>query len=145
MSETTIFPIPNAYNHGFAVLIFSSDKSFVDHHRTILLSIGFVSITVAELEEALAILRLTAIDLVIVDRDAGVQETVQVLERARDGWCSIPVLVVSQVFDAELQRLAMELGAAGYLDHPAFQDDVVRALLPNRSRTGTSMWGPQQN
>lgn len=146
MSETTPrFPIPNAYNPGFDVLIFSRDTSFVDHHRTILLSVGFVPIPAATLEEALAILRMTVIDLVIVDEETGVPETVRILERAKDGWRSIPVLVVSQGYDAELQRLAMEMGAAGYLDHPAFQDDVVRALLPNRDHTGASLWGPQEN
>lgn len=146
MSEMTArFPVPNTYNPGFDVLIFSGTKPFIDHHRTILLSVGFVPITANTLEAALAILRMTVIDLVIVDEATGVSETLKILESAGDGWRKIPVLVVSQGFDAKLQRLAMELGAAGYLDHPAFQDDVVRALLPNRDHAGTSLWGPQQN
>lgn len=142
---TPEFPIPDTFNPGFDVLIFSSDKEFVNHHRSILLSVGFVPLTAPTLEDALAILMTTVIDLVIVDDGAGLTETTQILERAREGWRGIPVLVVSKGIDAELQRLAAKLGAAGYLDHPAFQDDVVRALLPNRSRTATRLWGPQQN
>lgn len=142
---TARFPTPDTYNPGFDVLIFSRDKSFLEHHRASLLSIGFVPITATTLEASLAVIRMTVIDLVIADEEAGVAETLRILERAGDGWCKIPVLVVGQGFDAESQRLALETGAAGYLNHPAFQDDVLRALHPNRDRTRTSLWGPRQN
>lgn len=130
---------------GSYILVFSSDKGFIGHHRAILLSIGFAPIAVTTLEAALAVLRTMAIELAIVDEEAGALETKRILQRARDGRQDVPVLVISQNSDTELRRQALELGAAGYLDRPAFQDDVVRALLAHCARSGNPLWGPHQN
>ncbi len=146
MSGTTPKPpIPDAYWPGLDVLIFSNDKEFIDHHRAILLSIGFAPITATTLEAALAILGVMAIELVIVDEQAGALETLRILKQAGDVGQSVPVLVVSQSSDTELRRQALELGAECYLDRPAFQDDVVRVLLAHCTRGGSPLWGPQQN
>lgn len=146
MSETTQrSAIPEAHLPGSDVLIYSSDKRFIHHHRAILLSIGFAPIAVTTLEAALAALRVMVIELVIVDEEAGAVETQTVLKRAKDDGQNIPVLVVSQSSEGELRQQALDLGAAGYLDRPAFQDDVVRALLAHCSRGGNPSWGPLPN
>ncbi len=146
MSETTQnYLTSDTHEIGSSVLIFSSDKGFIDHHRTILLSIGFVPITVNTLEAAVAILRMLVIELVIVDEDADVLETQGILKRAADEGQNVPVLVVSTGADAELPLQAIKLGSAFYLNRPAFQDDVVRALLAHCDRCGHPFWEPQQN
>lgn len=146
MSQSTQKPyISDSQMPGAEVLILSNNRAFIKHHRAILLSIGFVPITVNALEAALAIMHLIVIELVIVDEEAGPLEAQKVLKRARDDGRDVPVLVVSQSPNAELQHQAMELGAVGYLDRPAFQDDVVRALLVHCSRRNNRLWGAQQN
>ena len=146
MSETTQnYLAPDTYEIGSNVLIFSSDRGFIDHHRAILVSIGFVPITVNTLEAALAILRMMVIELVIVDERAGVQETERILKRAGDDGQNVPVLVVSTGADTELPIQAIKLGSAFYLSRPAFQDDVVRALLAHCDHCGHPLWDPQQN
>ena len=146
MSEATPKSLsPGTYLPGSDVLIFSNDKGFIDHHRTILLSIGFAPITVGTLEAALAVLRVIAIELVIVDEESGALESRSILKGAMDNGLSVPVLVVGQNFNTESRRQALDLGAVAYLDRPAFQDDVVRALLVQCSRRGIPLWGPQYN
>ncbi|MEJ2009276.1 MAG: hypothetical protein P8Z30_14165 [Acidobacteriota bacterium] len=137
--------VPAPFNPGLDVVIFSSNWDFIDHHREVLLSIGFGPIAATTPEATLAVLRLTAIELVIVDERVGVPETRRILKQTGNDSPKVPVLVVSSSFNAELRRQALELGAAGYLDHPALQDDVVLALLPDRALTGNSLWGSLQN
>lgn len=146
MSNVTPKPLlPESYIPGSDVLIFSSNAEFVEHHRAILLSIGFVPITAGTLGAALAILRLMLIELVIVDGEQGAAETHSILERARDGRPNVPVLVVDQTSDEELGRWVLDMGAADYLYRPALQDDVVRALLVHCGRVGNRLWDPQPN
>ena len=146
MSEATQKSrIPDTQMPGSNVLILSSDRGFIDHHRAILVSIGFTPITAPTLEAALAVLRLMVIELVIVDEETGPLGTQRILKRAGDGEQNVPVLVVGRGSDGELQRQARELGAVGYLDRPAFQDDVVRALLAHCARWGNALWEPHQN
>ncbi len=146
MSETTQnYLAPDMYEIGSSVLIFSGDRGFIDHHRAILLSIGFVPITMNTLEAALAVLQVMVIELVIVDEGTGVLETQRILKRAGDDGQNVPVLVISAGADAELQPQAFELGSVFYLNRPAFQDDVVRVLLAHCDRCGHPLWDPQQN
>lgn len=146
MSDTTPkLQLPDAQMLGSDVLILSSDRGFINHHREVLLSIGFVPVTATTVDAAIAVMRWMVIELVIVDEQIGVAETQNVLDYSRGDVRSIPVLVVGQASDVELRRRALELGAANYLDRPAFQDDVVRALLAHCSRRGNPLWGPQLN
>lgn len=146
MSEATQKSrIPDTQMPGSNVLIVSSDRGFIDHHRAILVSIGFAPITAPTLEAALAVLRVTMVELAIVDDEAGTLEALRILKRARNEGQNVPVLVVGRGSDEELRRQAMELGAAGYLERPAFQDDVVRALLAHCARGGNPLWGPHPN
>ena len=130
---------------GSDVLIFSSDKGFINHHREILASIGFVPITATTVEAAIAVMGLMAVELVIVDEQDWGIDTRKILSQARSNGQSVPILVVSRQPDAEVRRQALDLGAAGYLDRPAFQDDVVRALLAHCARGKNPLWGAQQN
>lgn len=145
MSEASPkFLFPNVNAPGFDILIVSDDRAFIDHHRAILLSIGFVPIAASTVEAALTVLGMRIIELVIVDEAGRIEETQRFLKQVQnDG--QAPVLVVSPNFDPELRRQALALGAAEYLDRPAFQDDVVRVLLDFCSRRKISAWGPQQN
>jgi DNA-binding response OmpR family regulator len=138
-------PIPDVGLPGSDVLIFSSDKGFIEFHRAVLLSIGFVPITAATLDVAFVILRVMVIELAIVDEEAGVPETQRILKRARDDAQNVPVLVISQNSDPELRCQALGLGAVGYLDRPAFQDDIVQAHLAHCTRGGNPLWEAQQN
>lgn len=137
------FSVQEQYLPGLDVLVFSNDLGFISHHRSILLSIGFVPIVATTLKATLAVLRSQTIELVIVDEEAGPQETQRILKQARDNSPKVPVLVVSSSSQAELRRQALDLGAAGYLDRSAFQDDVVQALLPDRPQRDSSR-GPQR-
>jgi ActR/RegA family two-component response regulator len=146
MSQTTQnFFTPDTNEIGSTVLIFSSDGSFIDHHRAILLSIGFVPITVHTLEAALAILRVMAPELAIVDEGVGAVDIQRILKRAAENGQNVPVLIVGSGADAELGIQAIEVGSASYLNRPAFQDDVVRALLAHCDHCGHPLWGPEQN
>jgi len=146
MSDPVPKPLlPESYIPGSDILIFSGNPEFVEHHRAVLLSIGFVPIAANTMGAALAIMRLMLIELVIVDGEAETLEIQSILRRARDDWPSVPVLVVDQNPDVEFARQVLNLGAADYLDRPALQDDVVRALLIHCASVGNRMWEPQPN
>lgn len=136
--------IVGPYIPGIDVMIHSCSGSFIDHHRAMLLSIGFAPITTTNLETALAILHVMAIELVIVDGETAIQETQKILEYAMSDGRKVPVLVVGQDAGDEPRRRALALGAADYLDHPALQDDVVQAILPDRPRRSKASLRPQE-
>lgn len=138
------FSIQEQYLPGLDCLVFSNDLGFISHHRSILLSIGFDPIVATTLKASLGVLRSKAIELVIVDEEAGTQETQRILKQARDSSPKVPVLVVSSSSCEQLRRQALDLGAAGYLDRSALQDDVVQALLPDRPLRKDSSQGPQR-
>ena len=118
---------------GCPALIFSSDWDFIDHHHRILSSLGFIPIAATTPEAALAVLRLEVIALVVVDEGDGLTSSRKVLRRAQETQQHAPVLVVSRCTDPESRCQALALGAAEYLEHPVFPDDVVQAFLPGRS------------
>lgn len=130
---------------GFDVVIFSSDRSFIDHHRSVMLSVGLVPITANTLEAALIILQLMHIALVVIDERCEALETEGLIAQAKDSGRHVPVLIVRQDSDAKLAGQALTLGATDYLDHPMFPDDVVRILLAHCASGGNSLWGLQQN
>lgn len=126
-------PIPDNKEHtpGCAVLIFSSDRGFVEHYFNMFNSLGLRPVPATTPEAAVAILRMLVVALIVVDEGRGKVESCQILQRARDIQFHAPVLVVSRRPDADFRQEVLTLGAADYLDHPAHSEDVIRALLPS--------------
>jgi ActR/RegA family two-component response regulator len=113
---------------GCVVLIFSKDRSFLDHYREIFVSLGFVPITATTAEAALAILRLMVVAFVVVDQSSGIPESRKILEHARDAQRHGLVLVIAREANPHFRCEALALGAVEYLIHPVVPDDFVHAL-----------------
>lgn len=119
---------------GCAILIYSRDRAFLDYYRAMFLSLGLAPVTATTSEAALAILRLVIVAYVVLDEEAGHEGCRQVMHRACRTQRHAPVVVVSRKPDPDFQSQAMTMGAADYLNHPAFPDDFVHVLLPDRQR-----------
>jgi DNA-binding NtrC family response regulator len=65
-------------------------------------------------------------DLVIVNQGNGAFELRPVMERAADGSCQTPVLVLTGSSDIECFLEAMELGAVAYLEKPQDPSEVAK-------------------
>ena len=118
---------------GCAVLIFSPDRSFIEHYCGMFMSLGFKPVIATTVEAAVALLRLLVVALVVVDEESGKIESGQILRRSRDMQYHAPVLVFGGRSDPDFRCQALALGAADYLDHPAFPGDIIHALLPSRA------------
>lgn len=113
---------------GCVVLVFSTDRDFLEHYRGVFLSLGFVPITAATVEAALAILRLMVVAFVVVDQSSGMEADRNILKRVQSAQPHALALVIAQQPDAHFRREALALGAAEYLHHPADPKDFAHAF-----------------
>ncbi|HEX5411162.1 MAG TPA: response regulator [Terriglobia bacterium] len=130
MSETVSMETQVADYRGCVVLIYSSDRPFLDYYRTMFLSLGFSPVTATTSQAAKGILRLAIIVYMVVDLDEGLQTSRELIHYARRTQCHAPVVVMSRKPDQDTQPEARDLGATDYLAHPALMDEMVQALLP---------------
>lgn len=119
---------------GCVVLIFSNDRSFINHYCKMFVSLGFKRLTATAPEATILLLRLLVVTLVILDQESGVPEGCRILKRVRHLQYHAPVLVVGRTSYPNFRHEALSLGAADYLDHPAFPKDVIHAFLPGHTR-----------
>lgn len=141
MTQESFIPNKGEDVPGCAVLIFSTDRTFIEHYRVLFRSLGFSPVTVTTPEAALAILRLMVVALVVVDFEDGPFDSRQILEGARSTQYYAPVLVIGRKSDQDFREQALALGAADYLDHPAHPDDIIHALLPSHAGARTTARG----
>ena len=115
---------------GCVVLIFSSDRVFLDYYRAMFLGLGFSPVTATTPQAAKGILRLAIIVYMVVDLDEGLQTSREIIHYARQTQSHAPVVVMSRKPHQNLHPEAASLGATEYLEHPALPDEMVQALLP---------------
>lgn len=113
---------------GCVVLVYSTDRDFLEHYRGVFLSLGFVPITAATLEAAMAILRLMVIAFAVVDQSSGIEANRNILRRIQISQPHAVALVVAEESDPHFRREALALGAAEYLHHPADPKDFAHAF-----------------
>ncbi|HET9179068.1 MAG TPA: hypothetical protein VFQ24_11985 [Terriglobia bacterium] len=113
---------------GCVVLVFSTDRDFLEHYRGVFLSLGFVPITAATVEAALAILRLMVVAFVVVDQSSGIEADRNILKRVQSAQPHALALVIAEQPDPLFRREALALGAAEYLHHPADSKDFAHAF-----------------
>lgn len=118
---------------GCAVLIFNANRAFIEHYCGMFVPLGFKPVIATTVEAAVAFLRLLVVALVVVDEENGKVESEQVLQHSRNMQYHAPVLVIGGRSNPDFRSQALALGAANYLDHPAFRDDVIHALLPSHA------------
>lgn len=118
---------------GCVVLIFSSDRLFLDYYRTMFLSLGFSPVTATTLQAAKGVLRLAIIVYMVVDLGEGIQTSREIIHYARETQCHAPVVVMGRKPHQDSHPVATDLGATDYLEHPALLDEMVQALLPGNA------------
>lgn len=113
---------------GCVVLVFSTDRDFLEHYRGVFLSLGFVPITAATVEAAMAILRVMVVAFVVVDQSSGMEANRNVLKRVQHAQPRALALVIADALDPHFRYEALSLGAAEYLHHPVDPKDFAHAF-----------------
>ena len=139
MNQTGLAETQVADYRGCVVLIFSSDRMFLDYYRTMFLSLGFSPVTATTLQAARGILRLAIIVYMVVDLDEGLQTSREIIRYARETQSHASVVVINRRSDENLQPDRADLGATDYLEHPALLDEMVQALLPQHASAQRSV------
>lgn len=116
---------------GFPVLIFSADRVFIEHYCGMFISLRFKPVVATTVGEAVVFLRLLVVAVVVVDGASGKIESGQILRHSRNMQYHAPVLVIGGGSNPDFRSEALALGAADYLDHPAFPEDIIHLLLPS--------------
>jgi ActR/RegA family two-component response regulator len=129
MNQAALAETQVADYRGCVVLIFSSDRMFLDYYRTMFLSLGFSPVTATTPQAAKGILRLAIIVYMVVDFDEGAQTSREIIHYARQTQSHAPVVVMSRKADENLHHNTTDLGATDYLEHPALLDEVLQALV----------------
>ena len=133
MNQAALAETQVADYRGCVVLIFSSDRMFLDYYCKMFLSLGFSPVTATTPQAAKGILRLAIIVYMVVDLDQGLQTSREIIHHARQTQSHAPVVVMSRKPDENLPPDRTDLGATDYLEHPALLDQVVQALLPEHT------------
>lgn len=139
MNQAALAETQVADYRGCVVLIFSSDRMFLDYYRTMFLSLGFSPVTATTLQAARGILRLAIIVYMVVDLDEGLQTSREIIRYARETQSHASVVVINRRSDENLQPDRADLGATDYLEHPALLDEMVQALLPQHASAQRSV------
>ena len=139
MNQAALAETQVADYRGCVVLIFSSDRTFLDYYRTMFLSLGFSPVTATTPQAARGILRLAIIVYMVVDLDEGFQTSLDIIRYARETQSHASVVVMSRKSDENLQPDRADLGATDYLEHPALLDEMVQALLPQHASAQRSV------
>ena len=133
MNQAALAETQVAYYRGCVVLIFSSDRMFLDYYCKMFLSLGFSPVTATTPQAAKGILRLAIIVYMVVDLDQGLQTSREIIHHARQTQSHAPVVVMSRKAHENLHHNTTDLGATDYLEHPALLDEMVQALLPREA------------
>lgn len=139
MNQAALAETQVADYRGCVVLIFSSDRTFLDYYRTMFLSLGFSPVTATTPQAARGILRLAIIVYMVVDLDEGFQTSLDIIRYARETQSHASVVVMNRKSDENLQPDRADLGATDYLEHPALLDEMVQALLPQHASAQRSV------
>ena len=139
MNQAALAETQVADYRGCVVLIFSSDRMFLDYYRTMFLSLGFSPVTATTPQAARGILRLAIIVYMVVDLDEGLQTSREIIRYARETQSHASVVVINRRSDENLQPDRADLGATDYLEHPALLEEMVQALLPQHASAQRSV------
>src|SRR5436309_6876645 len=82
----------------------------------------------ATYDEALAAVRSTACDVVILDLSLGQRTGVELLKQLRHEFPRIPVLILSVHAEDEYALRCLRAGAAGYLTKDSAAEQVIEAI-----------------
>lgn len=91
----------------------------------ILTSSGFVFFEAPGGKEALSMLKKERFDLVLLDINMPEMNGLEVLEKTKETYPELPVVMLSAVCDEETVRRALELGASGFVAKPFNAKDMV--------------------
>lgn len=128
---------------GCVVLIYCSDRSFLDYYRAMFISLGLSPVTATTPEVAMGVLRLAVVGFVVMDEAGGLSECRMVMRRAGELQHQGTLVVIGRDPDQIFRHEAIALGAAEYLDHPALPEDIIRALLPSHPSAHAQRTAPR--
>ena len=91
--------------------------------------------------EALEILRATAVDITLLDFDAGAKQAGEFVSSARSAGYAGQFLMVAGGADADMSTMALKLGVAGIFLKSHVPEDLVRAI---RTIASGAVWIDEQ-
>jgi two-component system response regulator PilR (NtrC family) len=107
------------------ILIVDDDLSLREVLEIALVKKGHQVWTAPDSATALSVLRREAISLILLDLRLGRESGIDLLERIRETWTEIPVLMVTAYADAKSAITAMKHGAKDYIAKPFELDDLI--------------------
>ncbi len=119
------------------ILIVDDDRAFRVATRTLLEDEGYSVMLATNGEEALAVLRVTPVDLVITDMMMEKMTGLVLLSRLREKLPEMPVIMVTGFGSIQTAVEAMRLGAADYVTKPHNTEELlikIRKTLHARER-----------
>ena len=118
---------PENAGHG-TILVVDDDSSTRLSLRTALSGIGFTVIEAARGEEALALVRVTWIDAVLLDVDMPGMGGVETCRRIRNAVARLPVLMLTVMNSEDNKVLALDAGADDYITKPFHLRELAARL-----------------
>lgn len=107
------------------ILIVDDDLSVREVLEITLEKKGHTVWTAPDSRTALAILHRESVALVLLDLRLGQESGLDVLQRIRETWTDLPVLMVTAYADAKSAITAMKYGAKDYISKPFELDDLL--------------------
>jgi len=133
-----MIPLPGISDHPARILIVDDERQNRQLLEIMLAPEGFVLLTAASGEEALAMVEMEAPDLILLDIMMPRMDGYQAVARIKGNLATrnIPVIMLTALDDHDARLLVQSAGAEGYLTKPVDRTELcirVRNLLPRRS------------
>ncbi len=110
------------------VLVIDDEKNYLLVLEALLLDAGYAVTAINDPETALAFLEESEVDVVVTDMKMPRVSGREVLERVKQSWPHIPVLIMTAFGSIESAVEVMKYGAFDYITKPFANDELLLSL-----------------
>lgn len=110
------------------ILIADDEPIVLDSCRLVLEAEGFQVITLSSADEALRVIEEEGPDLLLVDIKMPVHDGMFLMEKVKNAYANIPVILMSGYATPEVVKESTERGAAVFLEKPFTPSELLETV-----------------
>ncbi len=111
-----------------ARILIADDEEGIRESLTLILGEEYELVFAEDGEQALAKLQNDSFDVVLLDIKIPKLDGIEVLRRAKQNGCTVPILMLTAYQSVELAKAAIKLGALDYLPKPFDRNHILTTI-----------------
>jgi DNA-binding NtrC family response regulator len=110
------------------ILVIDDEPVVLNSCRKVLEEDGFDVYLVPSADEALKAMKKEGFDLLLVDVKMPKHDGMYLMEKIKEQWPNIPIIVMSGYYTTETIKEAFKMGAANFIAKPFEPDELVKTV-----------------